>query len=368
MKSWKQRLKSTLMLLLGFVVLVLLSQQHIWEVRDFALDFQAQLSHTLPDESQQVAIVSIGDKDYKELLHDTSPLDDAKLRQLIEQILRGNPTVLGVDIRTDDEKFASLLTLSGMDKVVWARAANTSSHDAIEPGGVLGARQHEVLSGLAVFPDDSEDSATRRYQRRVNTSEGALDTFLWAIVQKFRPASEKATNNTKENFSLWDIRYTDAPARPEWSASQILAPGFNWKDSIKGKVVLLGGRYDASDKHKTPYEGEMDGVDVLANAIETEINHRSQVSFTWGQLFGLGAVEVPMLLVLFHLRLYRSAMLLSLLLIVATAPVYFLGLFQFWLYGTLIALGVLFEESILHFRHQTIDMAEERMRAPHVKP
>lgn len=367
MKSWKQKLKSSLMLLLGFVVLVLLSQQHIWEVRNFALDLQAQLSHTLPANSRQVTIVSIGEKDYKELFHDSSPLDDAKLRQLLEQILKGNPAVLGVDIRTDDKKFASLRTLSGMDKVVWARAANTASHDAIEPGGVLGACQHKVVSGLAVFPDDSEDSATRRYQRRVNTSEGALDTFLWAIVQKFQPASVKTTGNTRENFSLRDIRYTDAPARPEWSATQLLTPGFDWKDSIKGKVVLLGGRYDASDKHKTPYEGEMDGVDVLANAIETEINHRSQASFTWSQLFWLGAVEVPLLLVLFHLRPYRLATLLSLLMIVATAPVYFLGLFQFWLYGMLIALGVMFEESILHFRHKTIEMAEERLRAPHIK-
>jgi CHASE2 domain-containing sensor protein len=355
------------MLLFGFLVLVLLSQQHIWEVRDFALDLQAQISHTLPARSRQVTIVSIGEKDYRELFQDSSPLDDARLRQLLEQILRGNPAVLGVDIRTDDKKFASLRTLSGMDKVVWARAANTALHDAIEPGGVLGGGQHKVLSGLAVFPDDSEDSATRRYQRRVKTSEGALDTFLWAIVQKFQAAPVKAADNSRENFSLWDIRYTDAPARPERSASQILAPGFEWKDSIKGEIVLLGGRYDASDRHKTPYEGEMDGVDVLANAIETEINHRSQASFTWSQLFWLGAVEVPMLLALFHLRPYRSAMLLSLLLIVAAAPVYYLGLFQFWLYGSLIALGVMFEESIVHFRHQAIELAEERLRAPHMK-
>lgn len=371
-----QKLKSTLLLLLGFVVLVLLSQQHIWEVRDFALDLQAQLSHTLPPKSRQVTIVSIGEKDYKELFHDTSPLDDAKLRQLVERILCGSPAVLGVDIRTDDKKFASLRTLSGMDNVVWARAATTSPHNAVEPGEVLGGSRHKLLSGLAVFPDDSEDSATRRYQRRVSTSEGVLDTFLWAIVQKLQPAeSVKATENEKQNFPLWDIRYTDTPARPEWSALQILAPGFDWKDSIKGEIVLLGGRYDASDKHKTPYEGEMDGVDVLANAIETEINHRSQASFTWSQLFWLGAVEVPVLIVLFHLRPYRSALRISLLVIVATAlvivgtaPVYFLGLFQFWLYGTLIALGVLFHESILHFRHQAIESAKERLKAPHMKP
>lgn len=369
MKTWKQRLKSSLVLLLGFAALVLLSQQHIWEVRDFALDLQAQLSHTLPAKSRQVTIVSIGKQDYQELFHGTSPLDDSKLGQLVERILSGKPAVLGVDIQTDDKKFASLRNLGGMDKVVWARASTTSPQDTLDPGGVLGGSEGKVVSGVAVFPEDSEDSATRRYQRRVNTSKGTLDTFVWAIVQKYQPASSvKAKENLKEDFSLWDIRYTDTPARPEQSASQLLAPGFDWNRSIEGKIVLLGGRYDASDKHKTPYEGEMDGVDVLANAVETEINHHSQASFTWQQLFWLGAVEVPMLLVLFHLRSYRSALLISLLFIVATASVYFLGLFQFWLYGTLIALGVLFHESILHFRHQAIELAEERLRARRVKP
>src|SRR5690606_31389759 len=163
-------------LLFGFVVLVLLSQQHIWSVRDFAFDLQAQLAHTLPADGQQVVVVSIGERDYKELFDSSSPLDDSTLRLLIEKILDGNASVLGVDIRTEDPKFASLQNLNNMDKVVWARAAVGAMQDIVIPGAVLGTGPGELSSGVAILPDDSEDSVIRRYLRRIPTSEGVLDT------------------------------------------------------------------------------------------------------------------------------------------------------------------------------------------------
>ncbi|ANB74934.1 hypothetical protein AYM40_21015 [Paraburkholderia phytofirmans OLGA172] len=345
-------------LVVCYAFVVLLGQHNVWEVRDFVFDLQAQLFHALPVGSRQVTIVSIEQDDYKQIFHDQSPLNDQKLRKLIEKILEGNPAALGVDIQTADPQFQSLDNLPDLNKVVWARASISKSEDRIDPGDVLGDSPATLISGVAVFPDDSEDSATRRYQRRVNTTRGAEDTFAWAIAkQSWKESSKGSVTSPNDDFVVRDVRYTDFPPRPEHTASQVIAPGFGWNGSIDGKIVLLGGRYDAADKHKTPYAGEMDGVDVLANAIETEINHRSQASVTRLQLFFLAISQVLVLNWLFSWKSFGLALTISLIFVLDAVPLFYLsGSFQLWPYSALLTILVIMEEGVVHFNHKVNEM------------
>lgn len=349
MRGWRWMAAN---LVICYLFVVLLGQRHVWEISDFVFDLRAQLFHTLPANAKQVSIVAIDANDYASQFHGSNPLDEQPLRALIEKILEGHPAVVGVDIQTSDPRFLAFENIDGLDKIVWAKPAVSSGEDAIQPGTALGNSKKALNSGIAVFPDDSEDSATRRYQRVVETTKGDADSLAWAIAKRSSTPSLAQIHANEGDTIVRDIDYTDLPERPQYTATQITAPGFNWNHAIEGQTVLLGGRYDAADKHKTPYAGEMDGVDILANAIETEINHRSQPSPTHAELLILAIAQVLLLNVLFSCNPYKLATTISLILVLDVIPLlYIAGLPRLWPYYALITLFIIVEEGVVHLNH-----------------
>jgi CHASE2 domain-containing sensor protein len=101
------------------------------------------------------------------------------------------------------------------------------------------------------------------------------------------------------------------------TASKVLelAPQWPGASPLRHKVVLLGGSYLDQDWHDTPI-GRMHGVEVMANVIETELQHGGgQPAPGKAVVFVLEIFESFALILLFHLLRLRWALLASLALV-----------------------------------------------------
>jgi CHASE2 domain-containing sensor protein len=226
-----------------------------------------------PSDSE-VAIVDITNEDYESLFDARSPLNPARLQQLVEAIARGNPKVIGVDIDTAGPQFESLGQVTWGSQVVWARdAAYSNVEKRFYPSEVLGGAKPEPESGLVLLSLDS-DGVTRRYIRVCETDRGLFPAFHWAVLGRF---IERNQLGLSESTNEMLIEYTGDPKRPYRSrlnAAKVLSmshdPGWLTNSLIKDKIVLLGGTYRGQDEHQTPL-GWMAGVDVLAQIIDTDL-------------------------------------------------------------------------------------------------
>jgi CHASE2 domain-containing sensor protein len=101
------------------------------------------------------------------------------------------------------------------------------------------------------------------------------------------------------------IRFTRTE-RAEFPASIVLADGFEWNGRIENRVVLLGGRYDRADVHRTPV-GEMDGIDVVANIVETEMRGGGRRAPHLAKVIAIGMIELVVILLVFdHFSFFKA--------------------------------------------------------------
>lgn len=237
----------------------------------YALDTMMRLQ--APPTESDVAIVYIDDADYEKMFQGKSPLDSARLLELIQAIARGRPKVIGVDIETRSDQFREFETPQGLPPIVWAQDGVFSNREGkYHLFNVLGRKNSATLSGPVVLKLDS-DGAVRHYTRLIATQKEDLPSFTWAVVSEYLP--DKKTLNASKDELL--IRFAGDPKgshRVRLTASRVLdiSDGQGWQSNspIKDKIVLLGGAYAASDEHATPV-GWMLGVEVLAYSIETEL-------------------------------------------------------------------------------------------------
>ena len=278
--SWPARLRLALPGILVTIFLVFLFSHMgvLHKLQTAVLDARMRLRE--PPEKSDVVVVKITDEDYRELFYGASPLSPVALGRLIEAISLGRPKVIGVDIDTSAPQFKNLPPPSPSPILIWERNVKEvpeSVEEKPEPLEVLGGRDHtytEGYSGLTLLIDDAEDKVTRRYRRVIETAEGPLDSFVWAVVQAFRGAHMPPTKAaTRDLF----IRYYDdreGSAGFRLSASQVMEMTKDRKlpddNPFRDKIVLLGGGYSGEDLHDTPV-GRRNGVDILAQAIETEL-------------------------------------------------------------------------------------------------
>jgi hypothetical protein len=122
--------------------------------------------------------------------------------------------------------------------------------------------------------DEGEDKVTRGYSRMVNSAQGPLPSFAWAVIKRF---PTKETNSLASSTDPLEILYTEDPEgtkRFTATVSRILElhQGEGWRENspIKDKIVILGGSYLLQDQHNTPL-GPMVGADVMTQVIETEL-------------------------------------------------------------------------------------------------
>jgi len=321
-----------------------------------AADLESLFAAPVP-EGQQVVLVSIGPDDHQRLFGGRSPLDAAVLQRLVARIVEGQPAALGVDIDTSAPAFAALpqaLDRVALGRVVWGRDLKLADPPELlpRPQPVLGSAVPPpgVQAALALTVAEGSTGTLRWFQHSVHTSQGALPTLASALAQALRPMPSDATNQQRT------VRFTRTE-RSDLPASVVLAPGFEWRGRIQGRLVLLGGRYDRADLHPTPL-GPMHGLDVLANVVETETSGHGHPRPGALTVLTVGLVQLAMTLVLFErlaLALALAASLgCSLLLAFGLAAS---GWFLAWPYTLLTALAVVLNHALVQLwqrRHQEL--------------
>lgn len=269
-----------------------------------ALDTWLRLKTPLP--VRDVVIVGITDCDYEELFAATSPLDPSQVARVLDAVRAGQPRAIGVDLDTAHAMFAGLARSSGGPPVVWARgvtpagsrsasckplvagpaaethadhgaaALDAHDHELLEPAGVLGATSTPAgaLAGIALLPQDA-DGLVRRYRRVFRTTHGTADSLPWALVRLASPS--RASDGAPDQQLVLNFA-GDRLDFPRYSAQAVLAgaQGEAWGEQgpLRGKIVLLGGFYRAArDEYLTPV-GPMAGVELVAQAVESDLAGR----------------------------------------------------------------------------------------------
>jgi CHASE2 domain-containing sensor protein len=371
--------------------------------------------------TSNVVIVTIDDQDYRDLFGGTSPLDPAPLHSLLSAIETGQPRVIGVDIDTSEPRFAA----DEWPPAVWARDArpvcaesggaadDDATCDAEEIvrqsacGGKLvetlseghGARRIETTppTGVVVFPQDF-DGVVRRYRRQFRSAQaeppsdlaGEVDTLPWAIVQQYVQAARAGSHepcaecerieklerhgDSHElvlNFAGDRYRFKRMPARLVLEASQ--KDYWRTNSPLKGTIVLVGGTYRAArDSYVTPV-GTRYGVELIAQAIESDLQGGGIREINWIVAMLLEFIAGAILIFLNWRFTGRGSVYVNLVAIVLlsiTASFLAFNAVAYWLNFTAVLLGIwihLLWESSQEKRHLRRELEEYRRRERETK-
>ena len=201
---------------------------------------------------------------------------------------------------------------------------------------------------------DGGDGVVRSFRRVVATTEGAMPTLAEALVTGLRTAVADDAAQV-----LRGVRYARAE-RLELPASVVLADGFAWRANIRGRVVLLGGRYDAADVHPTP-RGLLHGLEILAYTVETELAGRAQPRPALWALLAIGAADSVVAMLLFRRLRRRFAVAASLVGGVTLAAVLALTtLFPAWSDALLVGAAVAASMALMSQRVASASRAKRR--------
>jgi CHASE2 domain-containing sensor protein len=256
-----------------------------------SLDFLVRLRE--PVRPKYVWLVGITDRDYAELFAKSSPLEPARLRELITAAAQLKPRVIGVDIDTSDSRGVRPETDV---PIIWGQRIMENPEPRerrILP--VLGNEQPQPGGdelGISALPAD-EDGSVRRYRRKIPVESGWVDSLPWAVTKAFcrktvadsssdelRTRCEKILRSESLqkyqrplllNFS--EPRHTEVRVI---SASDLLrtgsAEGWQNNPTFRDGIVMLGGTFPLSGdiSYKTPV-GTRAGVQLFSDAIETEL-------------------------------------------------------------------------------------------------
>ena len=282
------------------------------------LDTQMRLD--APLEESPVVIVNINQQDFAELFKGQSrPLNPAQLQELITAVSKGKPCVIGVDIDTSFPQFkeSAFVIRSDWSNIVWSRETEEVPRSIDEkpvPLDILGGRtDFKGNSGLALLIQDPS-GVTRRYNRLIETSTGPLPSFAWAVFQESRKCSgivfRELPKKVEGKPLLIKYSRPEGVGRNIFAASHIVASARdrNWADNklIKDRIVLIGGSYLAEDRHATPL-GELSGVEINANVIETELRGGGIEPPGFLSIALLSLFDSLFVIALFHIFSWRMA-------------------------------------------------------------
>lgn len=312
--SLGKRLRRAAPLIVIFIVLTILLDTAGWLSGFGSAALDTFLLLKKPLEAEHVVLVSITKDDYKEYFGEKSPLDPARLKQIIDAVAKGHPAVIGVDLDTSSTIFRDLQPPSS-SPVVWARDAEMIATDGqgvkqksfaqiarglltrilpflfkpeeqrFNVSNVLGRSSKEFPSGLALVPRDG-DSTIRRYRRQFKTTEPdspVMDSFSWAIVKEYRRRAGHKVEEAEEGEEDWVLNaavdeYSFKPITTIKPLLDNLSDSEGWQGDrgpIKDKIVLIGGMYPTSrDQHYT-LDGPKYGVELLAYAIESDLQGKN---------------------------------------------------------------------------------------------
>ena len=319
------------------------------QVERWTFDTLAKLD---PPSPRGVVVVDIDDRAYEDQFDASSPLDPAALYRLIDAIAKGRPKVIGVDIDTSSRRFASFKVDSTWPPLIWARATRPvnagddlattvrSGDYALIVSSALGRSDSQTLahSAIPIVLADDTDRRVRRYQQIITVGADRSPAFARLVAER----SGRPLSAASEPARI--IRYGPSDTRLRIRASDALAlrATDGWQSvsgPLYGKIVLLGGSYAGQDRHATPL-GEMKGVDILANVVETELEGGGPTHPGWFRVFMIqifGAVFVALLLHIVRSKSVAFAIFaLALAILAPLSSLLAYGTFDRWLYFGLV--------------------------------
>lgn len=388
---WRRVLKAVPLTILALLLTFIFTHSELikeWET----ISLDAQMRLDMPVEESDVVIVDITQQDFEQIFEGkTRPLDPNGLQRLIGAIVKGKPCVVGVDIDTSFQQFKEHFKVQDdWSNLVWARETKEIPEDVHQrpvPLDVLGGQSPALndRSGLPLLIDDAK-KVTRLYSRLIETTrEDAaennkvdLPSFPWAVFKEGKNRNCAGIEfpdleETTEPLNIGYSRGKEGAGRTKISASNILkfSAEPNWHDNnlIKDKIVLVGGSYFAEDRHDTPL-GSMNGVEVIANVIESDLRGGGRkvpgfLTIALLQMFG-----GVLLITLFQILRWRKALLLSLpIIILLSLACSFLTYYSFshWVFFVPVMIGIalteLFEGVKDHikerYRHEIAETNQE---------
>ncbi|HKP74807.1 MAG TPA: CHASE2 domain-containing protein [Longimicrobiaceae bacterium] len=253
----------------------------LWDRDDLPGDTALSLRALISAPSQaRVKVVRIDDKDYDSLFGARSPLDPSVVTNLIHAIAASRPAVIGVDVESADPAYARIPDSVDGVPIVWERTPRCRGpgrqtfacyprERTLEPAA--GRREPGgERAGLVLLPEEG-DGSNRRYARAEETQSGIYPSFTTVLLQRAgRPVETEPAGSYRliryRNTTREDTAYT-----ARWML-RTAADGIDPHNGFRDRIVLLGGSFWLGrDQHRTPL-GELPGVDVLAQILETELD------------------------------------------------------------------------------------------------
>ena len=271
-------------------------------------------ARTLPipkEFSEHITIVTVSEHDYRDLFDSHSPLDTAKLLQVVQALQGYRPRVIGVDFLTAD--WSSRLPESLVrtnPPVVWARDGRPDSPSEIAPelpqlsewNGVVGyPTPPPGLCFAAPVNQPDPDGVIRRYYTAVavhkpgTTATATFPTMAHVLAASYSDRSFDCHGDADP--AVKRIRFTGENHHIRvLSASDVLRDAHNGRKFEKymaNRIVLLGGTFAGRDMFASGGQ-YVSGALILANAVESEISGPIRELPVWMSL--LIALVVSLLL------------------------------------------------------------------------
>ena len=275
--------------------------------------------------SEEIVVVGIGEKDYRDPFKSTSPLPADPLLNVMRKLVQACPAVIGIDIVDAPHLEEAPSRCKTAPRIIYAKTAKSIDvGQGRTPGFSKWFRGGEIpeieLEGSAptdtgalaipIFPMD-RDGMVRAYARVVRAVFSStpqprdVRTLNAALVEEYcevmkhrggEPEKCRGYEAGRETFLFG--RWGENHLIP-LDVSEILRDGFeNNSASLKNKIVLVGGKFSAArDSYATP-NGSYYGVDLLALAVDSDLNR-----------YGISEIE-PWLALIWDLLIGASIVLL----------------------------------------------------------
>jgi len=363
---------SLLAVVASLVITALYSLYEAPHLGEKAFDWATQLSVREP--SPSVSVVHIDESDFGEQFQRVVPLSASVLQRVIEATAAGKPAVIGVDLDTSDPQFSALRTPPGV-RVVWARSHDCKEHDGTVPvcgpqewipTRVLGGADDGAVSGVATVEFDADDRL-RSYTRKIETESGTFPSFASVVLNGI------VEHHRNEEGRRLLIRYRRQPWEQAFSTRDVLnlattpAGVTSLRESLEGRIVLIGATYArARDAYQTPV-GIQAGVDVWAQILATEMDGDPLPRPGDRYIAVVMLLEGIVLAFTLHMRRRLASALCSLGVAVVTAVIasHYAGSLALWpFFAPLIVLVACLElyEAIKHTRNRALRSLVDRAR------
>jgi CHASE2 domain-containing sensor protein len=308
---------------------------------DLAFSLQARTSS--PTAPAAVKVVRIDTADYRRIFGATSPLNRDRVTEIIRAIAAHRPLVIGIDIESVDPWYATFPERINGVPLVWSRkfscqgnASMTAACPADEriPVPAAGRPTPDSLrAGIIMLPLE-QDGSFRRYTRFSRTRDGIHPAFSTVLLLRAGRAVEPESPDASRFIRFRRSSKADSAYTAQWVLGRGAASG-SPSHVFRNKIVLLGGTYGQERNHYPTPLGDLAGVEVVAQIVETELEGGGQRTPPAWRFFIIQCLAGFGIVMVFHRRDLKSAFRISVVLALVAAPVIswlVFGTWRLWFY------------------------------------